>query len=173
MVMYGSMGVGKSTLTIRMITDNFLDEYDPTIEDSYRKQMIINEQPIVIDVLDTAGKEEFTAMQDQWLREGKVFLICFSITSRDSWNDVELYRKRLFTTRVDKDWAMILVSTKGDLEKYRAVSREEILERVHAWNIPFVETSAKDKKNVDFVYQQAIYSYWIASQTDCCMNIDR
>jgi GTPase KRas protein len=65
-VVLGGGGVGKSALTIRLVTDNFLDgEYDPTIEDSYRKQVMIDEETALLDILDTAGQEEFNSMQDQ------------------------------------------------------------------------------------------------------------
>ena len=47
--------IQKSALTIRLVTDNFLDEYDPTIEDSYRKQVQIDNKPALLDILDTAG----------------------------------------------------------------------------------------------------------------------
>lgn len=89
-VVLGSGGVGKSALTIRLVTDNFLEDYDPTIgacglmggegvtrglltlaavfrclEDSYRKQTTIDAAPALLDILDTAGQEEYTSMQDQ------------------------------------------------------------------------------------------------------------
>jgi GTPase KRas protein len=64
-VVLGSGGVGKSALTIRLVTDNFLEDYDPTIEDSYRKQTTIDNSPALLDILDTAGQEEYTSMQDQ------------------------------------------------------------------------------------------------------------
>ena len=66
--------MGKSALVIRLVTDNFLDEYDPTIEDSYRKEVTINDEQAILDILDTAGQEEYSSMQDQWMREGKVSL---------------------------------------------------------------------------------------------------
>ena len=47
-------GIDKSALTICLATDNFLDEYDPTMEDF-----------VTLDILDTAGQEEFSSMQDQ------------------------------------------------------------------------------------------------------------
>ena len=50
-----------------MVTDDFLDEYDPTIEDSYRKQVQIDGKPALLDILDTAGQEEFSSIQDQWI----------------------------------------------------------------------------------------------------------
>ena len=64
-VILGSGGVGKSALTIRLITDNFLEEYDPTIEDSYQKTLVVNGESTQINILDTAGQEEYSSMQDQ------------------------------------------------------------------------------------------------------------
>ena len=64
-VILGSGGVGKSALTIRLITDNFLEEYDPTIEDTYQKSLVVDGESTVLNVLDTAGQEEYSTMQDQ------------------------------------------------------------------------------------------------------------
>lgn len=61
----GAGGVGKSALTIRLITGTFEANYDPTIEDSYRKQVTIDSDPALMDILDTAGQEEYAALQDQ------------------------------------------------------------------------------------------------------------
>lgn len=51
--------MGKSALTIQFIQNQFPEEYDPTIEDSYRKQCLIDEEVALLDVLDTAGQEEY------------------------------------------------------------------------------------------------------------------
>lgn len=61
LVVVGDDGVGKSTLTIQLIQNHFVDEYDPTIEDSYRKQVVIDGEICVLDILDTAGQEEYRA----------------------------------------------------------------------------------------------------------------
>lgn len=65
LVVVGGGGVGKSALTIQFIQGQFVDEYDPTIEDSYRKQVVIDNQVALLDVLDTAGQEEYSAMREQ------------------------------------------------------------------------------------------------------------
>lgn len=77
-VVVGGGGVGKSALTIQFIQSQFVDEYDPTIEDSYRKQCHIDGESVLLDVLDTAGQEEYSAMREQ------VMIISFhpSITLR-------------------------------------------------------------------------------------------
>ena len=43
----------------------FVEKYDPTIEDSYRKQVTIDDETCLLDILDTAGQEEYSAMRDQ------------------------------------------------------------------------------------------------------------
>lgn len=69
-VVVGGGGVGKSALTIQFIQSQFVDEYDPTIEDSYRKQCVIDGETALLDVLDTAGQEEYSAMREQYMRTG-------------------------------------------------------------------------------------------------------
>lgn len=49
----------------QLIQNHFVDEYDPTIEDSYRKQVVIDGETCLLDILDTAGQEEYSAMRDQ------------------------------------------------------------------------------------------------------------
>ena len=56
-VCFTAGGVGKSALTIQLIQNHFVDEYDPTIEDSYRKQVVIDGETCLLDILDTAGQE--------------------------------------------------------------------------------------------------------------------
>merc|ERR1711913_279415 len=62
LVVVGAGGVGKSALTIQLIQNHFVDEYDPTIEDSYRKQVVIDGETCLLDILDTAGQEEYSTM---------------------------------------------------------------------------------------------------------------
>ena len=94
-VVLGGGGVGKSALTIRLVTNSFLSEYDPTIEDSYRKLVVIDGKWCVLDILDTAGQEEFSSMQDQWMREGQAFLVVYSITSRITFDEAIIMREKI------------------------------------------------------------------------------
>eukprot|EP00486_Rosalina_sp_Unknown_P016042 CAMPEP_0201593352 /NCGR_PEP_ID=MMETSP0190_2-20130828/190982_1 /ASSEMBLY_ACC=CAM_ASM_000263 /TAXON_ID=37353 /ORGANISM="Rosalina sp." /LENGTH=147 /DNA_ID=CAMNT_0048052503 /DNA_START=21 /DNA_END=461 /DNA_ORIENTATION=+ len=126
-VVLGGGGVGKSALTIRLVTDNFLEEYDPTIEDSYCKQVPVDGIPALLDILDTAGQEEFSSMQDQWMREGQGFLLVYSITNAQTFDEVELLREKILRTK-DCDPAhipIVLVGNKCDLENDRQVPKEK------------------------------------------------
>lgn len=54
-VILGSGGVGKSALTVQFVQGIFVEKYDPTIEDSYRKQVEVDGQQCMLEILDTAG----------------------------------------------------------------------------------------------------------------------
>lgn len=54
-VVLGSGGVGKSALTVQFVQEIFVEKYDPTIEDSYRKQVEVDGQQCMLEILDTAG----------------------------------------------------------------------------------------------------------------------
>merc|ERR1712176_624887 len=156
-VVLGGGGVGKSALPIRLVTDNFLDEYDPTIEDSYRKQVSIDGKPALLDILDTAGQEEFSSMQDQWMREGKGFLLVYSIASRATFDEVAMLRDKILRTKDDEfgdKIPIVLAGNKCDLEEQRDVSTAEAAQFAKECNMAFMETSARDKvNNVDCFYK--------------------
>lgn len=54
---------------IRFLQHHFSNEYDPTIEDSYRTRVVIDGESIELDVMDTAGNEEPMYMRDSWVRK--------------------------------------------------------------------------------------------------------
>ncbi|WFD33817.1 RAS1 protein [Malassezia cuniculi] len=149
LVVVGGGGVGKSALTIQFVQSHFVDEYDPTIEDSYRKQCVIDEEVALLDVLDTAGQEEYSAMREQYMRSGEGFLLVYSITSRNSFEEIATFYRQILRVK-DKDYfPVVIVANKSDLEAERQVSPMEGREMARQFGCPFVETSAKHRVNVD------------------------
>ena len=69
----------------------FLEEYDPTIGDSYRKQFVIDGEICQLDILDTSGNEEFRALDEQYIREAEGFLIVFALDNDKSFSHVRAY----------------------------------------------------------------------------------
>jgi len=158
-VLLGGGGVGKSALTIRLVTDNFLDEYAPTIEDSWRKYVNIDSETVLLDILDTAGQEEVVTMQDQWMREGKGFLLVFNICSKRSFAEMEvLYEKILRAKDVDSV-PLVIVGNKCDLrDPYDGtqVSRAIAEKLASRWNAKYYETSAKEEINNEECFYQVV-----------------
>ncbi|PSS02328.1 ras-like protein [Coniella lustricola] len=156
LVVVGGGGVGKSCLTIQLIQSHFVDEYDPTIEDSYRKQCVIDDEVALLDVLDTAGQEEYSAMREQYMRTGEGFLLVYSITSRQSFEEITTFQQQILRVK-DKDYfPMVVVGNKCDLEGEREVTRQEGENLARSFGCKFIETSAKSRINVDKAFYDIV-----------------
>ncbi|NP_001003744.1 GTPase KRas isoform 2 [Danio rerio] len=148
LVVVGAGGVGKSALTIQLIQNHFVDEYDPTIEDSYRKQVVIDGETCLLDILDTAGQEEYSAMRDQYMRTGEGFLCVFAINNTKSFEDIHHYREQIKRVKDSEDVPMVLVGNKCDLQSHN-VDSKQAQDLARSYGIPFIETSAKTRQGVD------------------------
>jgi len=149
LVIVGGGGVGKSALTIQLIQNHFIDEYDPTIEDSYRKQVTIDNETCLLDILDTAGQEEYSAMRDQYMRTGQGFLMVYAITSRSSFEELVGFKDQILRVKEADHVPMVVVGNKSDLESERQVSSQEGQDLARNFGAPFFETSAKTRVNVE------------------------
>jgi len=149
LVLLGGGAVGKSSLTLQFIQNIFVEEYDPTIEDSYRKQVRIDEETQLLDILDTAGQEEYSAMRDIYMRSGDGVLLVYSTTSRSSFDEVVSLREQVLRCKDEERVPMVLVGNKADLEDQRQVSSSEGRDLAKSFGIPFFETSALHRTNVD------------------------
>lgn len=156
LVVLGGGGVGKSALTIRLVTDNFLEEYDPTIEDSYRKEVMVDESCALLDILDTAGQEEYSSMQDQWMREGKGFLLVYSITSQNTYDEITLFKDKILRAKDMDKVPMVLVGNKCDLDNEREVATEMGKKLAIEWGCPFMEVSAKERIRNDECFHEVV-----------------
>jgi len=148
LVVVGSGGVGKSALTIQLIQNHFVDEYDPTIEDSYRKQVVIDNETCLLDILDTAGQEEYSAMRDQYMRTGEGFLLVFALNNAKSFEDISMYREQIKRVKDSDDVPMVLVANKCDLA-IQTIDLRAAEALAKSYNIPFLQTSAKTRIGVD------------------------
>ncbi|XP_023218894.1 GTP-binding protein Rit2-like isoform X2 [Centruroides sculpturatus] len=136
-VVLGDGGVGKS-------------------EDAYQHQAVIDGEAALLDILDTAGQVEFTAMRDQYMRGGEGFIICYSITDRRSFEEAAEYKKQIERVRHSDSIPIVLVGNKYDLEPMRKVSTEEGQALSRQLNCPFYETSAALRHFVDDVFHALV-----------------
>lgn len=151
-IMVGSGGVGKSALTLQFMYDEFVEDYEPTKADSYRKKVVLDGDECQIDILDTAGQEDYAAIRDNYFRSGEGFLCVFSITEPESFAATSEFREQILRVKSDENIPFLLVGNKADLEDKRQVSTEEAKGKAEEWSVPYVETSAKTKANVDKVF---------------------
>ncbi|XP_050292889.1 ras-like protein 2 [Anthonomus grandis grandis] len=156
LVIVGGGGVGKSAITLQFIQSYFVTDYDPTIEDSYTKQCVIDDIPAKLDILDTAGQEEFSAMREQYMRSGEGFLLVFSVTERSSFEEVFKFHKQILRVKDRDEFPMLIIGNKVDLEHQRVVWQEEAQEMARTLKIPYIECSAKMRMNVDNAFYELV-----------------
>eukprot|EP01084_Bolivina_argentea_P215447 365778_1 len=157
-VLFGASGVGKSALVIRFVTNQFFEEYDPTIYDSYRKRVMVDGKQCLLDILDTAGMEEYCAMQDQWMREGDVFILVYAINSSLTFDDVLQLREKIIRCKDDEEPLIVVVGNKCDREDERQVQKFQGQKLAKQWgdNVHFMETSMYDHTNHKECFYEAV-----------------
>ncbi|KAJ2984901.1 hypothetical protein NUW58_g5819 [Xylaria curta] len=136
----------------QFVHNEWIESYDPTIEDSYRTQMTIDQRQVMLEILDTAGTDQFVAMRDLYMKTGQGFLLVFSITSAASLNEIAGLREEIIRIKDDETVPIVICGNKADLEEHRAVSRARGWEVSQRWGAPYYETSARNKTNVDEVF---------------------
>ncbi|KAJ7241134.1 ras protein [Mycena rebaudengoi] len=140
----GDGGVGKTALAVEFTLKCFT--YDPTIEDAYRKQFVVDNRMCFVEVIDTAGREEYATLRDQWVRP--TFLLAYSITSRSTFDRLEVFRQSV--RRVKRgETVLMLVGNMADKAFEREVSKEEGAALARQFGCEFIETSVKTAKNME------------------------
>lgn len=162
-----------------MCLNHFVETYDPTIEDSYRKQVVIDQQSCMLEVLDTAGQEEYTALRDQWIRDGEGFVLVYSITSRASFSRITKFYNQIKMVKESSSSGspsgpsylnspmtasagpampvpVMLVGNKSDKAVERAVSAQEGQALAKELGCEFVEASAKNCINVEKAFYDVV-----------------
>ena len=151
-VVLGAGGVGKSCLTAQFVHNEWIESYDPTIEDSYRTQVGVDGRQVILEILDTAGTEQFVAMRDLYMKTGQGFLLVFSITSQSSLAELSGLREEIIRIKDDDYIPIVICGNKADLEDMRAVPRTKGFSISQKWGAPYYEASARTRTNVDEVF---------------------
>ena len=151
-VMFGSGAVGKSSLTIQFVRGRFVVDYDPTIEDSYKRSIHIDNQIRVMDILDTAGQDEFKFMRNGYIRSASGFIIVFSLTDRGTFEEVEEFYKNIQMAKCGEKFFCLICGNKRDLDSLRTVSSYEGKELATSLGCNYIETSAKDSIDVEELF---------------------
>ena len=157
----GAGGVGKSALTLRIISGVFTPTYNPTVEDYYRHDtMVDGVGPCIVEILDTAGTEQFASMRQLYISNCKAFALVYSIDDRSSFEEtIDLYQQIVSSVSNPADITVMLVGNKCDLEHRREVEMSEGRQAARDMdNAPFMETSAMDGTNVHSFFVKLVGS---------------
>ncbi|XP_026276647.1 GTP-binding protein Rheb homolog [Frankliniella occidentalis] len=148
----GYRSVGKSSLSIQFVEGQFVDSYDPTIENTFTKATRVNSQDYDVKVVDTAGQDEYSIFPAQYSMDIHGYVLVYSITSMKSFEVVQVIYDKLLDMTGKVHLPIVLVGNKTDLHMERAISNEEGRRLASGWNAAFLETSAKQNESVGEIF---------------------
>lgn len=156
---FGAGGVGKSSIVLRFIKGTFNENYVPTIEDTYRQVISCNQKNVcTLQITDTTGSHQFPAMQRLSVSKGNAFVLVYSITSKQSLEElgpIVLMLKEVKGESIT-EVPIMLVGNKKDEDQRREISAEIGQKLASKWGTGFIETSAKDNENITELFQQLL-----------------
>lgn len=160
----GGGAVGKSAITINFVHKHFVELYDPTIEDNYRRTWSVDGEMYLIDVLDTAGQDDFTVLRDSYMRTSEAFILVYDITNADSFAEIQKIYNHLCMARDSTNVPLLIIGNKCDLSNQRQVKTAEAQQWAHSINARFLEASAKLRYNIDESFTQIVQEIQLHKQ---------
>jgi GTPase KRas len=169
----GAGGSGKSALTIRFVQGKFVRQYDPTIEDAFRKNFQVGDSVIQMNILDTAGQEDYLALRSSWIREKDGILLVFSLVDKSSYQSLDTFYEQIescYEDNPDEFPPVLLVGNKVDLCDGSNPSGEKAERRISVMegekrskssgagpHCGYLETSAATGKNVEKAFETLVH----------------
>jgi len=158
----GFRSVGKSSISIQFAENRFPDSYDPTISNTFMRTLEFRGRKYRINLQDTAGQDEYSLFPRSMDVHG--FVLVYAINSRQSFEVVKaVYEKILdnfgnFGGGSQMHIPVVLVGNKQDLQHIeREVPATEGKQLADAWKGIFLETSAREHRQVEDIFGKIIF----------------
>ena len=156
-IVLGFRGVGKTSMIKRYVDNNYMPEgsYVPTIEQSFKKSVFINKVEIKLEIVDTAGKDEYATFSQSSSVGAHGYIFVYSVNSKSSLDNLIKVRENLLNLIGNDTVPSVLVAQKCDL-KQREIPDSVGEGLAKGWNCPLLKISAKMNVNVDSVFDRLI-----------------
>ena len=164
----GDGSVGKTCMLISYTTNSFPGDYVPTVFDNYTANAVVNGNPVNLGLWDTAGSDEYNTLRPLSYPGTDVFIICFSLVSPATYENVKK-KWHPEVTHFNPKTPIILVGTKLDLrnkpetlsslkdaglEPIPEEQGHKLAKEIGA--SVFLECSALDQTNLPQVFEEAV-----------------
>lgn len=112
-------------------------------------QVTVDGQTYDLEIVDTAGQEEFASFRDTSLEYGDGFLLVFGLNSSSSFEELQQLRTKILRVKDTDSFPMVIIGNKQDLdERERQVPAETARAYAQSIQCPYMESSAKVRGEV-------------------------
>ncbi|XP_051817469.1 ras-like protein [Antechinus flavipes] len=151
----GTCSVGKSALIMQFSRNHFVTEYDPTTQDFYSKDTMVDEEQCQLDIMDTTGNGAFYYLRDESISWGEGFLLVYAVNDLYSFENVNFFWDILQWLKGTDRVPVVLVANKVDVTN-RLVDPTMGQEVARSFGFPYVETSAKTGQGVEQAFHELV-----------------
>ncbi|KAM8978709.1 GTPase NRas-like [Sarcophilus harrisii] len=155
----GTCSVGKTALTMQFSRNHFVTEYDPTIQDFYSKDTVVDEEQCQLDIMDTTCSGGFYYLRNHSMLWGEGFLLIYAVNDRHSFENVNFFWDILQWLKGTNHVPVVLVANKVDVTD-RLVDPTLGQEVARSFGVPYVETSAKTGQGVEQAFHELVREIW-------------
>eukprot|EP01027_Heterolobosea_sp_BB2_P022403 GEZU01032981.1.p1 GENE.GEZU01032981.1~~GEZU01032981.1.p1 ORF type:complete len:161 (-),score=60.74 GEZU01032981.1:251-733(-) len=117
---------------------------------------MLDGETYILNILDTAGQEEYAVLRDQYWRTGDGFLMVYDITNSSSFDEIENFYEQICRAKDVDNYPIVVVGNKCDLNDQRVVTKTNGKELCTKCDWPFFETSAKERINVEESFYELV-----------------
>ena len=160
-ILVGDPHTGKTSIINQYINQTFSHEYLMTVgQDSEIKKLTIDSNELTLHIWDTAGQEQYSALNKLFIKKTNICILVYDITSKTSFNNLsKWYNDVLSINKVD-DLIFAIAANKSDLYENEQVKVEEGEKYAKSINAIFIETSAINFNCIEILFQKAVEEYY-------------
>jgi len=152
----GFRSVGKSSLTIQFVEGQFVDSYEPTIENTFTKVFRVKGDEYQVTLVDTAGQDEYSIFPTQYSMDIHGYVLVYSIVDPRSLEVIQIIYDKLVDMTGKVNLPLTIVGNKKDLHAERKVSVEQGKKLAESWKAGFLEASAKNNDSVTDIFSSIL-----------------
>ena len=159
-ILVGDSQVGKTSIITQYIRQSFDEEYLPTISaDKSIKDLIIEKQPLTLEIWDTAGQEIYRNVNKIFMKNAKIALLVYDITNKESFDSLDSWYNQICENNDKENIIIGVVGNKSDLYEERVIEENEGQNYAERINGIWGETSAMDFDSVNSFFEKLAIAY--------------
>jgi Ras-related protein Rab-22 len=159
-VLLGDSGVGKSSIVLRYVTDNFKTDEDGTVGGSYMGKIVnMNEKMVKINIWDTAGQERYHSLAKMYYRDANAAILVYDVTNHDSFDGMIRWYNEV-RQNSQANIAIAVAGNKEDLVDQETTAYEQAFEFAESINAIYKKTSAKSNFGIEQLFKEILISIY-------------
>eukprot|EP00828_Plagiopyla_frontata_P014598 TRINITY_DN1909_c0_g4_i1.p1 TRINITY_DN1909_c0_g4~~TRINITY_DN1909_c0_g4_i1.p1 ORF type:complete len:213 (+),score=41.00 TRINITY_DN1909_c0_g4_i1:106-744(+) len=152
LLIIGDSGVGKTNILLRICDNKYVESHLTTIGIDFKiKTIEVDKKKIKMQIWDTAGQDRFKTITQTYYKGAMGIILTYSINDRNSFSHIENWMEQI-RSNANENVCLMLVANKVDLPN-RVVEVSEGEQLASNYNIPFMETSAKNNINITELFE--------------------